>query len=278
MLSFVFTENFMKRSILGIILIIGFYYICKQHNGYLTILFLIITSGSLVELIYLSKHRKYGYSNPPRNIYTIAFLLYFNSIYNDIIKIFKKLKRFEFLMTLSHYFYLLLMCHFILSFKKRLLKRQLLTITIVHGSSTLTSFVFNSAVKNLLKGKLIIIYPASLVISNDIFAYFVGKSIGKTKLFKLSPNKTVEGFIGGFISTLILSAILYYHRYIEFNMFTCFVIFFASFIAPFGGFLASVIKRNFKKKDFGTLFPGHGGFLDRFDCHFLLIILINKFW
>jgi phosphatidate cytidylyltransferase len=45
---------------------------------------------------------------------------------------------------------------------------------------------------------------------------------------------------------------------------------FASLIGPFGGFLASVIKRAYEQKDFGTVFPGHGGFVDRLDCQLVL--------
>jgi len=49
------------------------------------------------------------------------------------------------------------------------------------------------------------IMPAMLVITNDIFAYIFGRLFGKTQLIELSPKKTIEGFIGGFISALIMA-------------------------------------------------------------------------
>ena len=51
---------------------------------------------------------------------------------------------------------------------------------------------------------------------------------------------------------------------------SCVIALFASIIAPFGGFFASGLKRAFKIKDFGDTIPGHGGFLDRFDCHYMI--------
>jgi phosphatidate cytidylyltransferase len=51
--------------------------------------------------------------------------------------------------------------------------------------------------------------PALLVVTNDIFAYIFGKLFGKTQLISLSPNKTLEGFIGGFFSTIIFAIIVH---------------------------------------------------------------------
>lgn len=60
-------------------------------------------------------------------------------------------------------------------------------------------FVMN----NIFEGLVWFFLPASLVITNDIFAYIVGITIGRTQLIKLSPKKTVEGFIGAWVFTLI---------------------------------------------------------------------------
>jgi phosphatidate cytidylyltransferase len=56
----------------------------------------------------------------------------------------------------------------------------------------------------MYEGMIWMILPCILVITNDIFAYIFGKLFGKTQLIELSPKKTLEGFIGGFISTLIV--------------------------------------------------------------------------
>lgn len=55
-----------------------------------------------------------------------------------------------------------------------------------------------------------------------------------------------------------------------FQVHSCIIALFASLVAPFGGFFASGLKRAFKIKDFGDTIPGHGGFLDRFDCHYMI--------
>ena len=118
-----------------------------------------------------------------------------------------------------------------------------------------------------------IYYPFLLVIVNDTMAYICGQLFGKHKLLpNISPNKTWEGFIGAAVFTVALSApiwewigtgVLLSKRQLHvFGLYT-------SLIAPFGGFLASSIKRNFDKKDFGAIMPGHGGLVDRLDCQLL---------
>ncbi|KAI8049666.1 phosphatidate cytidylyltransferase [Syncephalis plumigaleata] len=182
-------------------------------------------------------------------------------------------------------------------------------------------------INNIFEGMFWFFIPVALVITNDIFAYICGFFWGRTPLIKLSPKKTVEGFIGGWVCTMIwgiiftevtrrmpymlcpangltssawtfnaadcelnpifepkilntgpwLSALL---RWLFINvrevpiapihwhvlLLSCF----ASFVAPFGGFFASGLKRAVKIKDFGDSIPGHGGLTDRMDCQFLM--------
>ena len=107
----------------------------------------------------------------------------------------------------------------------------------------------------------------------DTCAYFAGRKFGKRKLApKISPKKTVEGAIGGVAGVVVLSLITYVICDV-----TCFAnntikawmvipaVIFLCIIGMCGDLSASVIKRNFGEKDFGTLFPGHGGVLDRID-------------
>lgn len=107
---------------------------------------------------------------------------------------------------------------------------------------------------------------------SDTFAYFVGRGIGKNKLTALSPNKTIEGSIGGVVGAGLL-AYLYTlsYTYFHYNLlreYTLLIVgaaMIAAIISQFGDLAASAIKRNFNKKDFGFILPGHGGILDRFD-------------
>lgn len=106
-----------------------------------------------------------------------------------------------------------------------------------------------------------------VIYTTDIGAYFIGSKIGKRKLApKLSPNKTVEGSLGGILAALVVAAI--YLNFFSFNytygtMMVMAVI--LSITGQFGDLLESAFKRHFGVKDSGDILPGHGGILDRFD-------------
>jgi len=109
--------------------------------------------------------------------------------------------------------------------------------------------------------------------STDTFAYFTGKIFGKHKLLPdISPKKTIEGAIGGIIFCS-LSFMLYGFIIARLNRFDAepnYILLACagvatSVIAQLGDLSASAIKRNYGIKDFGTIFPGHGGILDRCD-------------
>lgn len=146
-----------------------------------------------------------------------------------------------------------------------------------------------------------LLYPALLVVVNDTMAYVFGVLFGKHKLLpKLSPKKTVEGFVGAAVSTIGISIpllklfVTFISKRSDGELRNCFEKFssvfidpdntggiansqslrnhaivmaiYTSLISPFGGFLASAVKRAHGAKDFGSLIPGHGGVVDRFDC------------
>ena len=111
----------------------------------------------------------------------------------------------------------------------------------------------------------------------DTFAYFTGKFFGKHKLIpEISPKKTVEGAIGGVVFTLL--TLIGYGCLIKFAFkindisFVHFVILglVLPVVSQIGDLIASCIKRQYDVKDFGNVFPGHGGVLDRFDSPMLV--------
>lgn len=106
-----------------------------------------------------------------------------------------------------------------------------------------------------------------LVWTNDTFAYLTGMMIGKHKLFeRISPKKTWEGTIGGAIFTILVGYII---SICTANDDTILWVIAGVVIAPFatiGDLLESQIKRSLGIKDSGTILPGHGGILDRFDA------------
>lgn len=108
--------------------------------------------------------------------------------------------------------------------------------------------------------------------ATDTFAYFTGRAIGKNKLCpSVSPNKTVEGAIGGLVGSIVISIAWAYISKKFFivpnNFYMKYVIVGvgAGVLSQFGDLTASIIKRKVKIKDYGDLIPGHGGILDRFD-------------
>lgn len=107
----------------------------------------------------------------------------------------------------------------------------------------------------------------------DTFAYFIGSRFGKHKLApKISPKKSVEGAIAGVVGTVIVAIITYFicdYFFFHLDTVNVFSVIIGMVLMCIMGMLgdlsASVIKRNYGEKDFGTLFPGHGGVLDRID-------------
>ena len=106
-----------------------------------------------------------------------------------------------------------------------------------------------------------------LAYATDTFAYFSGKLFGKHKLIpKISPNKTIEGAIGGIIGAVISCEIyLFYLGETKYVIPIIAVAIVGSILSQLGDLFASSIKRLFDVKDYGKLIPGHGGVLDRID-------------
>ena len=124
----------------------------------------------------------------------------------------------------------------------------------------------------LLIGLLILIW------TNDTMAYFTGKFFGKTPIFKrISPKKTIEGTLGGIVFSLV-SAYIIYLLTDDFSL--IFWMISAVVVVPmsiFGDFFESLLKRAVNFKDSGSILPGHGGVLDRFDS-LMFSVPIFYFW
>jgi len=105
-----------------------------------------------------------------------------------------------------------------------------------------------------------------LIWTNDSFAYLSGKNFGKHKLYsKISPKKTIEGFIGGLIACVIASILIHYFSG-SFNYLHWIIIaIITSVFGTIGDLIQSKFKRQAGVKDSGTIMPGHGGVFDRLD-------------
>ncbi|HLR42416.1 MAG TPA: phosphatidate cytidylyltransferase [Pseudogracilibacillus sp.] len=115
-----------------------------------------------------------------------------------------------------------------------------------------------------------------LIWATDTGAYFVGKSLGKRKLWpEISPNKTIAGALGGIIIAIIVA--LVFQVVYPFDLSYSMIILIAIVISVFGqigDLVASAMKRQYDIKDFGKLFPGHGGVLDRLDSLLFVMLLL----
>jgi phosphatidate cytidylyltransferase len=112
------------------------------------------------------------------------------------------------------------------------------------------------------------ILPCAIVFSiwiNDTMAYIIGSFIGRTPLSTISPKKTWEGTVGGAIVCItVIAAIGWWSKLFSVKHLVIIAAICAVF-GTFGDLLESKLKRTANVKDSGSLMPGHGGFLDRFD-------------
>ena len=123
----------------------------------------------------------------------------------------------------------------------------------------------------------LILIAVMISVATDAFAFFAGKILGRNKIFPIvSPNKTLEGTIGGVVSSVVINSLMITLIFqnslktLDVIMLTL-MIFICAVAAVFGDLLISSIKRQANLKDTGSLIPGHGGLLDRIDSHILCI-------
>ncbi|PWK28500.1 phosphatidate cytidylyltransferase [Arcicella aurantiaca] len=117
-----------------------------------------------------------------------------------------------------------------------------------------------------------------LLWASDTGAYFAGTKFGKTKLFeRVSPKKSWEGSVGGFLASMIVAFVLsqYFLDLKSWQWFGCGAIIVVA--GTYGDLVESLFKRSIKIKDSASTIPGHGGFLDRFDGLLLSIPFIITF-
>lgn len=128
----------------------------------------------------------------------------------------------------------------------------------------------------LIKDSNWLFYLFGIASITDTCAYLVGMGFGKNKLYeKLSPKKTIEGSIGGIVGAVLFAIVFEYFTDIKIN-YIIFIIMtiLLSMISQIGDLIASYIKRKADIKDYGYIFKGHGGVMDRFDSVLLIAPII----
>lgn len=153
-------------------------------------------------------------------------------------------------------------------------------VTVSIFASVAVPFGFSMFIKlrdmfdDMQLGVYLIFFALICALATDSGAQLTGMAIGKHKMSpNISPKKTVEGAVGGLIFSLILNitAILIYNKAANVPLDKTMTVVLlvccipVSFMGMMGDLSASVLKRNFGVKDFGKIFPGHGGVMDRLD-------------
>ncbi|MCT4585478.1 MAG: phosphatidate cytidylyltransferase [Peptostreptococcaceae bacterium] len=240
----------LKRTLSALFLLPFLFFIIIKGGIFLYLASSIISIVALKEF-YEIFNKKYSikYFRPISYIVCILFL-YFNYMKFDSEKIFGVL-------------FLIFLIIVILSIKEKhnILENSIFIFGLIYIPFFLNHIIFilDSSYKNYIWFVFINAW------ATDTFAYFCGFFFGKHKLIpRISPKKTVEGAIGGILGSVLISML--YGHYFEINLIHCFFIgCLGSLVAQLGDLFASSIKRFMDIKDYGTLIPGHGGILDRFD-------------
>lgn len=126
-------------------------------------------------------------------------------------------------------------------------------------------------------GLIYILYALLIVWLTDSGAYILGKAFGRRKLWpQISPNKTIEGSVGGTLVSVIIPIVFVSFGVMEGSLWLLipFTIVLSIF-GQMGDLVESALKRHFDVKDSGTFLPGHGGILDRFDSFIFVLPLMN---
>lgn len=174
------------------------------------------------------------------------------------------------------WFLLLLIIYFVLMFSEIMMDHvkvrfEMLGLCFVSG--VIIPYMLSALVRILMMnlGRYVIMIPFLVAFMSDAGAYFVGIKFGKHKLAPVvSPNKTIEGALGGLagavVGMLIYTMILDWPLQFDVNYLVAILYgIVGSAAGTFGDLCFSVIKRQTGIKDYGNLIPGHGGALDRFD-------------
>ena len=129
-------------------------------------------------------------------------------------------------------------------------------------------------------GPKLVFFLLLVVWLGDAGAYYIGKQFGRHPLSpRISPKKTVEGGIGGIATAILTAVVIHFTFFREFPLVHAIVAGIVLSIAGVIGDLAeSMWKRSAAVKDSGTLIPGHGGFLDRFDSIFFTTPILYVYW
>lgn len=211
-------QVFIVRTIWTFVMILGFFFLLGAGHVWIIALVASIQVLAFKEVINLAsepaREKKLPWGRK-LNWYFLATTIYFLEG-ESMIYYFKHIVLVDTLLMplaihhrfISYCLYILGFVYFVSSLEKGHYKFQFTQFCITHMALLLVVLQAHFIVNNIFAGLFWFFIPAALVITNDIFAYLCGITFGKTQLIKISPKKTVEGFIGAWICTMIMGFLL----------------------------------------------------------------------
>ncbi len=199
-----------------------------------------------------------------------AFFIPFCSVFYDAGKVYE---------TAFFFLFAYLFCELMLTFRRET-RMELRTVAVALLGGAVMPVLIAAIVRLGARGSVYVLLPFVAAFSCDSGAYFAGVGLGKHKITPhLSPNKTLEGCIGGFVAAIALMlvyGVILKSAKFEVNFPVMAVYGFLGALAcQLGDLSFSAVKRLCGIKDYGNLIPGHGGMLDRFDSMFWTAALIE---
>ncbi|WP_432412948.1 phosphatidate cytidylyltransferase [Rasiella sp. SM2506] len=246
-------KELIVRTISGLLYVAIIVFSMYTSHEWLMLLFLILAGVTLTEFL--------------RLVHLKSYLAY------ALLLIFMYFLSYDIFDENAIYLYLILTCFVNLFLLKDVLwttkipmfeKKKYITVIfyVISGFIFLTLIPFQQGdfFPKLIIGVFILIW------SNDVMAYMVGKNFGKHKLIeRISPNKTVEGFLGGIAGSMLAAFIIFkFTELYDLWVWICLALI-ASLFGTIGDLIQSKFKRQAGVKDSGSLMPGHGGLYDRLD-------------
>jgi phosphatidate cytidylyltransferase len=158
-------------------------------------------------------------------------------------------------------------------------------IALCYVAGAIVPFLLSSLIRilTMTTGRYVVLIPFAIAFLSDGGAYFAGLKFGKHKLAPVvSPNKTIEGALGGLIAAMVgmlIYALVLDLAFSQFRVNYGIAILYGlvgSLVGVFGDLCFSIIKRQTGIKDYGNLIPGHGGVLDRFDSMMMVAPLVES--
>lgn len=254
-------KNFVTRSITAVVGVILLYFIIKNSGIYLSTAILFMSIVGIYEI-------KNCFKNI--NININAYLLYIFTVFLFLIR---SVPKFEVMASFEYVFILIIM---LISFVLDLDINRNMDDSVY----TVFSYIYIPVIFDLLykMNNIYLVLVFIMAFATDTFAYIVGITMGRHKLIpSISPKKSVEGAIGGVVGAVILGCTWLNYNDFKLDILTVIFLIFTSISSQLGDLIASKIKRVAGIKDYGNIFPGHGGVLDRFDSILDVTVIIFLF-